>query len=96
MLLRYLIPFMFYIVAVFVFYAFVHLIPLEPHNPFSPYCEFCKEHLPYEKKGFLLYDCSECGGQMVTSLLNLFLGLLCCAPFTFLSYLFYGVLKKKV
>ena len=95
MVIRFVIPFIFYIVAVFAFYAFVHLIPLEAHNPFLPYCDLCKEHLPYEKKSFLLYDCSECGRQMVTSLLNLLLGLLCCAPFTFLSYLFYGGLKKK-
>ena len=94
-IIRCVIPVIFYFVAVFAFYAFVHLIPLEAHNPFLPYCDLCKEHLPYEKKDFLLYDCSECGRQMVTSLLNLLLGLLCCAPFTFLSYLFYGGLKKK-
>ena len=94
-LMVYAIPFIFFISAVFVFYGFAHLIPLEAHNPFLPYCDFCKEHLPYEKKGFLLYDCSECGRQMVTSLLNLLLGLLCCAPFMFLSCLFYGALKKK-
>ena len=83
------------LITVVVFYAFAHLIPLETHNPFLPYCDFCKEHLPYKKKSFLLYDCSECGRQMITSLLNLFLGLLLCAPFMFLSCLFYGFFKKK-
>ena len=56
MVIRFVIPFIFYIVAVFAFYAFVHLIPLEAHNPFLPYCDLCKEHLPYEKKSIMLYD----------------------------------------
>tara|TARA_B100000029_G_scaffold291876_1_gene285447 strand:- start:421 stop:723 length:303 start_codon:yes stop_codon:yes gene_type:complete len=90
----YVISVIFFIVAIAVFYAFIHLIPLENHNPIVPYCDFCKEHLPYKKKGYLLYDCSECGKQMVTSLLNFLLGLILCAPFMFLSCLFYGVFKK--
>ena len=91
--IRYVISVIFFIVAVVVFYAFIHLIPLENHNPILPYCDFCKEHLPYKKKGFLLYDCSECGSQMITSLLNFLLGSLLCAPFMFLSWLFYRVLN---
>ena len=94
-LMVYAIPFIFFINAVFAFFAFAHLIPLEAHNPFLPYCDFCKEHMPYEKKDVLLYDCSECGRQMVTSSLNLLLGLLCCAPFMFLNYFVYVALKKK-
>ena len=91
--IRYVISVIFFIVAVFVFYAFIHLIPIENHNPILPYCDFCKEHLPYKKKVFLLYDCSECGSQMITSLLNFLFGSLLCAPFMFLSWLFYRVLN---
>ena len=93
MIIRYALPFIFFIVAVVVFYACAHLIPLETHNPFLPYCDFCKEHLPYKKKVLLLYDCSECGRQMVTSLLNFLLGSILCAPFMFLSWLFCRVLN---